>query len=269
MAHTSIIEYEQGSNLEVIAAQKVTMSLLPYTCSIPSCSFGCFTERGLKAHTTMKHTKPGNIGNQNARTITKMKASEWETMGVKKFNQSEEVIKPGETEKNASSQIRQIPSNAKPVKTGTKRKITKLNASEWAKMGIGPKNGETKDTSESFSQSKKNDLENSENSENNQDQEGTVTKKGKIKIVSDDILIKQEPESETSGSEVQNFHKNKTEQYACDKCTFRGKQKSHLVDHVKSAHEGVRYSCDHCSYKATTKSSLYRHERRKHNNILV
>merc|ERR1719203_572202 len=32
--------------------------------------------------------------------------------------------------------------------------------------------------------------------------------------------------------------KNKIGQYACDKCTFRGKQKSHLVDHVKSAHEG-------------------------------
>lgn len=293
MAHANINETELIS--DIIAAQKVTMSLLPYTCSIPSCSFGCFTERGLKAHTTMKHTKPGNIGNQNARTITKMKASEWGTVAMKNANlnlakSSETAIKNVHQNFAKSGEVKQnakISSNGKLVLTGTKRKITKLNASEWAKMGIHPKSEESKQTGKINLSSKVKDLENGTNEnikaqEETTHQEETVSKDNKTKIVADDIVIKtenvpddivikQEPEieSKTNVSDTQNFPKNRTGLYACEKCSFIGKQKSHIVDHVKSVHEGVRYSCDHCAYKATTKSSLYRHERRKHSNILI
>ena len=33
-------------------------------------------------------------------------------------------------------------------------------------------------------------------------------------------------------------------QYSCEKCEYKGKQKSDLKRHVESFHDGVRYSCE-------------------------
>ena len=47
--------------------------------------------------------------------------------------------------------------------------------------------------------------------------------------------------------------------YNCDQCSYKGKTKGQLKQHVESIHEGVSYNCDQCSYKGNTKGQLKQH----------
>ena len=51
----------------------------------------------------------------------------------------------------------------------------------------------------------------------------------------------------------------KVKPYACDRCDYRGAQRTHLVRHILT-HTGERpYKCDLCSYASTTSSNLSTH----------
>ena len=41
-------------------------------------------------------------------------------------------------------------------------------------------------------------------------------------------------------------------------------EKSSLLTHLRSIHEGVRHPCDQCDFRATHKSKLLRHFKTKH-----
>ena len=60
------------------------------------------------------------------------------------------------------------------------------------------------------------------------------------------------------------LNKNNENKYPCDECNYKAKFPSHLRQHIKSIHEGVKYSCDQCSYKATAPSSLRKHKKSQH-----
>ena len=50
----------------------------------------------------------------------------------------------------------------------------------------------------------------------------------------------------------------------CRQCDYQAKYRSHLQQHVKSIHEGVKHPCHKCDYKASEKGSLLRHIKSKH-----
>ena len=55
--------------------------------------------------------------------------------------------------------------------------------------------------------------------------------------------------------------------FTCDICELKTKEKRHLLEHIKSKHEGVRFPCDKCDYEAAYKSSLRTHIKSKHEDV--
>jgi len=265
IAHSTLQYDERVSSQQSVP---YNMNNLPYCCNIAMCSFSTLTEKALKAHQTMKHSK-----GYNGRNITKMKASQWEMLGMKgKLNQNKNVETHEMLKKQDLSLKNQTtPSTMKQVNSGSgsKRKITKLNASQWAKLGIHQKIGEIKKEVGDTQLNKNGKAVEKPlivNQAQNEVKKEVVADACKPITTAANLYPKQENEGHASSSEFQinQQQKDKLGFYACERCNFKGKQKSHIIDHLKSVHEGIRYPCDHCTYKATTTSSLYRHVRRKH-----
>ena len=42
----------------------------------------------------------------------------------------------------------------------------------------------------------------------------------------------------------------------CQFCDYRPAYKSHLKQHVKNVHQGLKYECSHCDFKSGDKSNL-------------
>ena len=47
--------------------------------------------------------------------------------------------------------------------------------------------------------------------------------------------------------------------YPCDKCSYQATQSGDLHQHIKSVHDGIKYSCDQCNFKASHPSYLRTH----------
>ena len=52
--------------------------------------------------------------------------------------------------------------------------------------------------------------------------------------------------------------------FACLQCDYTSNNKTNVIRHMQSVHEGVQFDCDMCEYKATHLSSLWRHKKREH-----
>ena len=55
--------------------------------------------------------------------------------------------------------------------------------------------------------------------------------------------------------------------YPCGQCSYKAKEKGHLLTHVRSKHEGLRFPCDQCENKATQKYILLTHMRSIHEGV--
>ena len=55
----------------------------------------------------------------------------------------------------------------------------------------------------------------------------------------------------------------------CDQCDYIATQKSNLLRHKESKHEGVKFPCDQCDYKATEKGSLLKHIKSIHEGVKI
>merc|ERR1712129_496326 len=53
--------------------------------------------------------------------------------------------------------------------------------------------------------------------------------------------------------------------YSCNSCDYQATQKSYLITHHESKHEGKRYPCHSCGYQATEKGSLRKHQKSTRN----
>ena len=56
--------------------------------------------------------------------------------------------------------------------------------------------------------------------------------------------------------------------FPCEHCDYKATQKSDLLKHTKSIHDGVKFSCDQCDFKASRKSNLMTHIRATHEFLL-
>ena len=63
--------------------------------------------------------------------------------------------------------------------------------------------------------------------------------------------------------------KNEAGQYPCNKCDKFYTNKQNLIQHTKSAHEGIKFPCNDCSYKATSKYNLTMHIQAIHERIKI
>ena len=54
--------------------------------------------------------------------------------------------------------------------------------------------------------------------------------------------------------------------YKCGQCDKEYGRSTHLHEHIRSKHEGVKYACDQCDYEATQYGNLMRHKKGQHNN---
>ena len=55
--------------------------------------------------------------------------------------------------------------------------------------------------------------------------------------------------------------------FSCDQCEYKATQRSHLLTHIKSIHEGIKYPCEQCNFKATQKHHLLTHIKLKHEGV--
>ena len=61
--------------------------------------------------------------------------------------------------------------------------------------------------------------------------------------------------------------KMKRDHFLCDQCEFKSRQKSHLIRHKESKHEGIKYHCNQCDLKFTQKDGLNRHVKTIHEGV--
>ena len=61
---------------------------------------------------------------------------------------------------------------------------------------------------------------------------------------------------------IQSIHEGV--KYTCNQCHYQATQQSHLTTHIKSIHDGVKYPCNQCDYQATQRCALRRHVKSKH-----
>ena len=57
------------------------------------------------------------------------------------------------------------------------------------------------------------------------------------------------------------------DKYPCNQCQYEATQKSSLIRHIQSIHEGLRYNCNQCNYTAKLKDILRIHIKSKHLGI--
>ena len=61
---------------------------------------------------------------------------------------------------------------------------------------------------------------------------------------------------------------NKKEKNACDICSYKAKEASHLRSHKAAVHDKVTHFCDTCNYKSTWKQNVDDHIKHTHRNIV-
>ena len=73
------------------------------------------------------------------------------------------------------------------------------------------------------------------------------------------------------GKSVANLYKHKklhlSQQWSCDKCDSKFRQRDSLKRHVDYVHGGIRIMCEHCPYSAQEKRYVQKHVLKKHPNI--
>ena len=73
------------------------------------------------------------------------------------------------------------------------------------------------------------------------------------------------------GKSVANLYKHKKlhllQQWSCDKCDSKFRQRDSLKRHVDYVHGGIRIMCDHCPYSAQEKRYIQKHVLKKHPNL--
>ena len=79
-------------------------------------------------------------------------------------------------------------------------------------------------------------------------------------IYSQKVYIKEDPLKIAV-----NEAKNRT--FSCDVCDYVAKQKSVLLEHKATQHEGIKHPCDQCEYAANSKTNLAKHKAAQHEGI--
>ena len=73
----------------------------------------------------------------------------------------------------------------------------------------------------------------------------------------------------TDRSSMVRHYRSKHEgiKYPCNQCDYQATHKHHLLTHIQSVHEGIKYPCNQCDYQATQKGSLQKHIQSVHEGI--
>ena len=80
-----------------------------------------------------------------------------------------------------------------------------------------------------------------------------------------DVLLPNEADDEYGCDESSTFEGNTSRQsLKCEDCATILSNRSHLMRHRRSKHEGIRYSCNQCEYQAKQTSNLKTHQESKH-----
>ena len=72
------------------------------------------------------------------------------------------------------------------------------------------------------------------------------------------------PKHEEVSRQTEKVQGRSDDEYRCDTCGKRFKQKTHLTRHVESLHLGIKYPCKLCDYKASQISNLVTHTETVH-----
>ena len=90
----------------------------------------------------------------------------------------------------------------------------------------------------------------------------------------EDTTIKSEISAynEYFEEDIKTEHKEEIARYdlvnnSCDICQKHYKTKRNLVNHIQSAHKGIKYPCNLCEYKATSQGHRKRHIESVHQKI--
>ena len=92
--------------------------------------------------------------------------------------------------------------------------------------------------------------------------------------ISNDNKYTQCPECEAKYSDRSNMmkhYRSKHEgvKYSCDQCDYQATQQSNLQTHIQSKHEGIKYPCNQCGYLVTDKGNLQKHISAKHSDTVL
>ena len=55
--------------------------------------------------------------------------------------------------------------------------------------------------------------------------------------------------------------------YPCNQCDYQATQPGNLQIHIQAKHEGIKYPCNQCDYQTTTQGNLQTHFQAKHEGI--
>ena len=78
---------------------------------------------------------------------------------------------------------------------------------------------------------------------------------------------KQTPENHIRQRQPRSQISSDTRSNECPECGKNYYDRSTMVRHYRSSHEGIKYPCNQCDYQATDKSGLQKHIQYKHENI--
>ena len=81
----------------------------------------------------------------------------------------------------------------------------------------------------------------------------------RIKPENKKIMSNYETLTNPAATKVRNF--------PCEKCTYRGKNKKVLKEHILTKHEGVKFPCKECPFVSSTTATRYMHNLTKHKGL--
>ena len=93
-----------------------------------------------------------------------------------------------------------------------------------------------------------------------------------VKVISDEEPLKEETENNEKETKPRPRQprtqlSNDTKSNHCPECGTVYSNRSHMLRHYRSEHEGVKYLCNQCDYQATTQSDLKNHIQSKHEGV--
>merc|ERR1712098_17849 len=88
----------------------------------------------------------------------------------------------------------------------------------------------------------------------------------------DNLQIQEEAEKNVIVDTIREANKmvssvNVNGLYCCERCNKPYGRSSHLMQHIKSVHEGIRYSCKNCNKSYTLETDLNRHIKSVHEGV--
>ena len=107
------------------------------------------------------------------------------------------------------------------------------------------------------------------NSSQDQEKEENLTPYDTLDSYEVESFVNQNKADNKVVHKYSSLAKNEAGQYPCNKCDKFYTNKQNLIQHTKSAHEGIKFPCNDCSYKATSKYNLTMHIQAIHERIKI